>query len=221
MSLLDALELIEDQQPHSPPMQMAIDEVLLRRATVPTLRLYRWSTAAISFGYFSRFEDVRVFSNERALVRRWTGGGIVMHGDDLTYSFAVPAAHSFGAASAREIYVFIHRAIAGALRESGINATLAASPAPRVSDACFANPVTADVLVEGHKVAGAAQRRCRAGLLQQGSIQLQRLPENFAREFCRAISHAISQSDVTPLCLSEARKLADLKYATHAWLTRR
>ena len=202
-------------------MHMALDEALLRTARDPVLRFYRWRAPAVSFGYFSRFEEVSEFSAERELVRRWTGGGIVMHGEDLTYSFITPAAHSLYERGAREIYSLLHRAITTALARSRVNATLAASTAPRISDACFANPVYADVLVDGRKVAGAAQRRTRAGLLQQGSIQGLVLSEEFGREFSSAMSATPRPAEISPQCLSLATGLAASKYATSEWLTRR
>ena len=72
-------------------MNMAIDEALLESATIPTIRFYRWNSPALSFGYFGTFSDVAIYAAERDLVRRWTGGGIVLHGDDLTYSIIIPA----------------------------------------------------------------------------------------------------------------------------------
>ena len=70
---------------------MAIDEALLEAVTIPSIRFYRWNSPALSFGYFGKFSDVAEYATERDLVRRWTGGGIVFHGDDLTYSIVIPA----------------------------------------------------------------------------------------------------------------------------------
>jgi lipoate-protein ligase A len=72
-------------------MNMAIDEALLESLTLPAVRFYRWQSPALSFGYFGRFADVASYQSERDLVRRWTGGGIVFHGEDLTYSILIPA----------------------------------------------------------------------------------------------------------------------------------
>jgi lipoate-protein ligase A len=221
VSFVDALDVIDDRELREPAVHMALDEALLRTATDPVLRFYRWRAPAASFGYFSRLEEVRQLSGERELVRRWTGGGIVMHGEDLTYSFVVPAAHSLCGKAAREIYAALHRAIASALARGGVNATLAISAAPRISDACFANPVQADVLIGSRKVAGAAQRRTRAGLLQQGSIQLHGLPQMFTDDFASAICATPRLAGISERCLSIATELARSKYATAAWLTRR
>ncbi len=89
--LFAGLNIYYDVATHSPAMNMAIDEALLGSATIPTIRFYRWRSPALSFGYFGKFSDVAIYAAERDLVRRWTGGGIVFHGDDLTYSIVIPA----------------------------------------------------------------------------------------------------------------------------------
>src|SRR6266567_4752721 len=110
------LAIYHDESPHSAAMNMAIDEALLETAVVPTIRFYRWRSPALSFGYFGKFADVADYAVERDLVRRWTGGGIVFHGDDLTYSIIIPAGSEFSSASSKSIYAVIHAALCNALR---------------------------------------------------------------------------------------------------------
>src|SRR5438132_1891082 len=100
-------------------MNMAIDEALLEHASSPSIRFYRWDHPALSFGYFGKFADVANYSTERDLVRRWTGGGIVFHGDDLTYSIVVPASDSVFTESAISIYENVHLALSNALISNG------------------------------------------------------------------------------------------------------
>src|SRR5947199_8542442 len=178
MPIFTKLEIYRDATPRSAAVNMAIDEALLEMAKVPSLRFYQWKSVALSFGYFGNFADVANYATERDLVLRWTGGGIVFHGEDLTYSIIIPATEPAFGESPKSIYEKIHRALADALAERGQRATVAAilDRGAGVSDAgynghCFANPVCADVMIEGRKIAGAAQRRTRAGLLHQGSIQ--------------------------------------------------
>src|SRR6476660_2781306 len=90
-SLFATLHVYHDDSSHSAAMNMAIDEALLESAAVPSIRFYGWQFPALSFGYFGRFFDVASYACERDLVRRWTGGGIVFHGDDLTYSIVLPS----------------------------------------------------------------------------------------------------------------------------------
>src|SRR5947208_1564278 len=163
--LFAALDIYYNDDEHSAAMNMAIDEALLDSVAVPSIRFYRWDSPALSFGYFGRFADVADYATARDIVRRWTGGGIVFHGDDLTYAIIVPGGDPLFAKSAGVIYEKIHRALCRALLEQGQDATVAdvANARTSVSDRgykhCFANPVRADVMLDGHKVAGAAQRR--------------------------------------------------------------
>ena len=181
--LFARLDICYDVAPHSAAMNMAIDEALLETTVVPTIRFYRWHSPALSFGYFGKFSQVSIYAAERDLVRRWTGGGIVFHGEDLTYSILIPASDSVFNESSIAIYEKIHRSLAVALNGVGERAVVAGGVDPggialskhatvSASDYnCFANPVRADLMIDDRKIAGAAQRRTRRGLLQQGSIQ--------------------------------------------------
>src|ERR1700689_396612 len=80
---LPELSFFDDAEPHSAALNMAIDEALLAIISRPVLRIYRWSRAAVSFGCFERWLPVQAAHPAREPVRRWTGGGIVLHGDDL------------------------------------------------------------------------------------------------------------------------------------------
>ena len=220
-----ALEVCHDQVACSAAMNMAIDEALLECSTVPAIRFYRWQSPALSFGYFGRFADVARYHTERDLVRRWTGGGIVFHGQDLTYSVVMPASDAAFNESSMSIYENIHRALVDALEENGQHAILAAIGSDggftAVNDPgynCFANPVRADVIMDGRKIAGAAQRRTRRGLLQQGSIQGTELAENLAEQFAHALSANCRERKVDEEILKLARELAERKYGTERWL---
>lgn len=213
------LDVYDDADRHSAPMNMAIDEALLESVRVPSLRFYGWRAPSLSFGYFGRFADVAAEQNGRETVRRWTGGGIVLHGEDLTYSVILPARDGAKLPPAREIYEEVHDAIRRALATQA--AALARADAPKLSEACFANPVVADVLVEGRKIAGAAQRRTRAGLLHQGSIQYENLPLDFRAAFARELCPSAENRVLSAELLARAEELARAKYGTAEWLHRR
>jgi lipoyl(octanoyl) transferase len=231
--LFGALEVCHDKVGHSAAVNMAIDESLLEYAALPAIRFYRWQSPALSFGYFGRFADVVRYP--RDLVRRWTGGGIVFHGDDLTYSIVIPANDAAFAESSMSIYEKVHQALCDALSEAGQPAVVAAGAdrvpggagvAPRtgISDAgysCFANPVRADVMIDGRKIAGAAQRRTRRGLLQQGSIQGIEFGNSLAEQFAQALSTNCCERKVDEEILNRARELAEQKYGTESWLRKR
>jgi lipoate-protein ligase A len=245
-SLFEDLDIYDDTSPRSVAMNMAIDEALLECAAVPSIRFYRWQSPALSFGYFGKFSDVAIFAGERDLVRRWTGGGIVLHGEDLTYSIVIPSTDPAFGQPSLAIYEKIHRALAHALNAMGEDAVVAGGVDPGDSkrgarqtasavadrrsldpavDAssynCFANPVRADVMIDGRKIAGAAQRRTRRGLLQQGSIQGVNLDNRFADRFANALSSNCGRFEITEEIFQRAQELALGKYGNTAWLRKR
>src|SRR5882724_9689758 len=150
--LFAALDIYNDTTPRSAAMNMAIDEALLECAQVPSIRFYRWDHAALSFGYSGRFADVSSYAAQRDLVRRWTGGGIVFHEDDLTYSIVITANDPVFDESSMSIYENVHHALRDALDSNGTElATVAAAYDHRIQtnsavtdhhyNDCFANPV--------------------------------------------------------------------------------
>jgi lipoyl(octanoyl) transferase len=221
VNILDELDLYDDRKPRSAALNMAVDEALLETATAPSLRLYLWRGPALSFGYFGSYADVASQHSDREIVRRWTGGGIVPHGDDLTYSVIVPANHPFSAHSSLTIYSTLHEAIREALSKNGIEATLTNSVSAKVSEDCFANAVRADVISEGRKIAGAAHRRSRQGLLHQGSIQKMNLPRRFSDDFAQTLCDQFARRTVSTDLVDRAKTIAQAKYGTAEWLMRR
>jgi lipoyl(octanoyl) transferase len=219
--LFVALNVYHDIASRSAALNMAIDEALLELAEIPTIRFYRWDHPALSFGYFGKFADVANHSAQRDLVRRWTGGGIVFHGEDLTYSIVIPASEPAFGESSVSIYEQIHNAIRGALAANGQSVELAANGAPKISDSCFANPVRADVMRDGQKIAGAAQRRTRRGLLQQGSIQDVDLTNKFADQFANELCSERYHKTLDERLTSRAHEIAEQKYGTQVWLRKR
>jgi lipoate-protein ligase A len=232
--LLDGLIVINDGEFRSAASNMAIDEALLESSVAPLLRFYRWDHPALSFGYFGRFSDVATH-DDRDIVRRWTGGGVVFHDDNLTYALIIPAAHPIFRESSAAVYEATHRAIQQALLGYGVTAKLVTVAAlsdrrdqtvSAVGDRpykgqCFATPVNADVMLNEKKIAGAAQRRTRQGLLHQGSIQNVKLPVDFGMEFARLLARQFHEQSLADETLSRAVELAETKYATDHWLRKR
>ncbi|HEX4341929.1 MAG TPA: hypothetical protein VH255_00975 [Verrucomicrobiae bacterium] len=163
---------------------MALDEALLEampRLGQPMLRFYNWTERAATFGYFQKFAEVERTTRLRPLVRRPTGGGIVPHDADWTYSFAFPANHEWHSLHATESYHRVHEWIQWAFAKLNVQTELAAcckkletthaKPGAVLPGECFLGYEKSDVLWRGRKIAGAAQRRNKLGLLIQGSVQ--------------------------------------------------
>jgi lipoate-protein ligase A len=216
--LFPNLVAILDPEPHSAPLNMAIDEVLLQRMKGPALRIYRWSEPAVSFGYFGGVAEAEKVAAGRALVRRWTGGGIVEHGEDVTYTLMVPREHAFCLHSPAESYRLIHEVICEVLAGEGIHAEVVPVADTCGGGECFANPVLYDVVANGRKIAGAAQRRTRWGLLHQGSILAGRELPGFAESVTRALGAQVQLCALGEDEVAAARVLAEEKYGTAEWL---
>jgi lipoate-protein ligase A len=219
--MFEALHLHDDHDVRSAALNMAVDEALLSDAAVPLLRFYQWRQPSLSFGYFGRYAEAAGEAGERELVRRWTGGGIVPHGADVTYSIIIPAAHLFFQKSSPEIYSALHEAIRRALESNGVSARLAGNAAPKISENCFANAVRADVMDADRKIAGAAHRRTRNGLLHQGSIQQPDLPNRFRNDLAQMLCARFVKKNISPAILERATAICESKYATVGWLERR
>jgi lipoate-protein ligase A len=147
---------------------------------------------------------------------------VVPHGEDITYTLIVPSEEPFFRRSARESYRLIHEEIAAYLNGSvnglGRAVGVAAQSEGKVSDACFENPVAFDLLAGGMKIAGAAQRRTRCGLLHQGSIRFPGMKPGFSEGLPGVFAPKPARRGLSPSELESAHQLAAQKYATETWL---
>jgi len=153
---------------------MALDEALLEavsRLGKPVLRFYGWTEPAATFGYFQKYADVERATALRPLIRRPTGGGIVPHDADWTYSLAFPPGHEWHSLKAEESYRRVHEWIQAAFARLKIVTILAPNAHRAGPGQCFVGHEKFDLLWNGKKIAGAAQRRNKLGLLIQGSVQ--------------------------------------------------
>lgn len=216
--MLATLHFWSDPVERDGPENMAVDEWLAETCDQPVLRVYRWQPEWGSFGYFVKTLDLP--TAEVRWVRRWTGGGIVDHRSDRTYTLFVP--RGFGLAEARggESYRIIHGALVGAFRDAGVDAALSGEMPAAAGGECFRQPVEHDVLdAEGRKIAGAGQRRSLRGLLHQGSVATKDriLP---AEGLAKRLAHDVVPRDFLPDPLDLCERVAR-RYGAETWLTRR
>ena len=146
-----------------------------------------------------------VFAENIQLCRRLTGGGIVDHRNDWTYALILHSHLEAAQIPATELYEKTHRCIQQALATQSIETQLAPCPRacgqtpanpPTGPSQCFVSPTANDVLhPNGKKIAGAAMKRTRQGLLIQGSINRSALPETFSyKELFNTLSEQIANS---------------------------
>jgi len=201
---------------------MAVDEALLIHAERPVLRLYSWAEAAATFGYFQPFEEACAATALRPLIRRCTGGGVVPHDADWTYSLVIPRGHAWYRLPAVESYRRLHQWVADSIGEG---ARLAECCDSEGTGRCFVGFERHDVLWQGRKIAGAAQRRNRSGLLIQGSI---RPPEGMERAEweerllkCAPAGVRWASHELDPAMQDEAERLVATKYGNPEYNRRR
>lgn len=162
-------------------MNMALDDALLHSVadgrSTPVLRIYRWQPAALTIGYAQPIDAGIDLGACRALgidvVRRPTGGRAVLHDREVTYAVIAPIGTPFGASVAES-----YRVIAGVLRnvlgKFGLPVELVPgkSRGQQGRAVCFTAPAQYELLIDGCKVVGCAQKRRGHGFLQHGSIPL-------------------------------------------------
>jgi len=206
-----------------PAFNMAMDEALLEAAPRlgrPVLRFYSWTEPAASFGYFQKYLEVERLTALRPLVRRPTGGGLVPHDADWTYSLSFPPSHEWYSLTAIESYRRIHAWLQAAFSRLRIRTELAPAACKSAVGQCFAGYVQFDLLWQGKKIAGAAQRRRRDGLLIQGSVQPPRVTVP-RRDWEQAMREVVNETQKTPEQVLEpdeilqrrAQELVEQKYS--------
>jgi lipoyl(octanoyl) transferase len=224
---------------------MAADEALLESAStgLASLRFYGWSEPTLSLGYFqpSELRKQNPILERLPWVRRQTGGAALVHDLEVTYALALPPGAPWQTGSSW--LCRMHTIISRGLLELGVSAQAYAPPSARealfTGFLCFRHFTSGDLMIDGAKVVGSAQRRQRGALLQHGGILLaksaftpalpgiQELSGRAAApaEICSIVKQAFA--DETGWQLSEVgwndaelrrtQELATAKYGTDAW----
>ncbi len=214
---------------------MALDFLLLQRypeAAAPRFRHYEWRGPAFTFGYSQKIEFVRAnlpTGESFDLCRRPTGGGIVDHRHDWTYGLVLPRGHVLYDERAAQSYRIIHACLAAALGELGQPAAVKTECEPCADGPgiCFQRAERYDVVnaLTGAKIAGAAQKRNKHGLLFQGSIEKSAVGpvdwDDFSAHFVAALAHALrAGAQATPwpdLAEPEVEGLIE-QYSAPEWI---
>lgn len=201
------------------PAQMACDEALLAEAETPVLRVFRWKRPWVTAGLFTPWQIAVQTRPDLPWCRRWTGGGVVVHENDFTFSLIAPREDRWAKLRPADSYRELHVHLGLALMPCNPRTTLAATDAPAGQE-CFAGPVMHDVLVGDRKAAGGAQRRTKRGLLHQGSIQGALLESDFARHLAGALGGEVVEWVPGDGFEERVRLLAEQKYADPEFLQR-
>jgi len=222
---------------------MAIDEaVFLMREKLglpATLRFYAWKPAAVSMGYFQKIEDPSLEEYKRQkipIVRRFTGGGAILHRNEITYSLAC-STHEFSAfKDITKTQQLVHEAIILGLQNLGINAELERKETERPDPYfCFVNPSKYDVVEAGRKIVGSAQRRKNKAFFQHGSILMdnkipfegaekrykEKIIDSLTLGFEKRLGIRLRPGQLTKEEVRLSQELRETKYSTQNWNYRR
>lgn len=177
-----------------PYMNMAIDEVLTRKCidsedSTAAIRFYTWKEASCSIGYFQKIENVLKSPNDKRVpvVRRPTGGGIVYHGNDITFSIVKRRMQPGRQENITSFYKLIGESLLRGLERLGFTCTsYHPEDESHRSDKerkplngslshqsyCSETPAKYDIMIDGSKVAGYAARKSQGAVLCQGYLDV-------------------------------------------------
>lgn len=208
---------------HAGAYNMAADQAWLEQSELPVLRIYTWDQPTVTIGYAQSLPKLQGALPGWPVVRRWTGGGVVFHEQDFTYSVIVPASHPWAETTPLESYRLIHGSLAAALVANGQTGCRLAMPEDLVEGPfCFTAPALHDVIRGPVKVAGAGQRRGKLGFLHQGSVQQVRLTVDFWSNWAAQLAKNVLITETTPPGIAErAQELTEKRFSLPQWLAER
>ena len=134
------------------------------------LRIYDWDEPAVTIGHHARAFSLYDPSLDIPVIPRPTGGGAVLHKDDITFSLSVPERGFFSHGITRS-YLRISRIFARALHDCGMQVSMEGS-SKRFSRVCFDRSAPEELVFAGRKIMGLALLRSRGCLLFQGVLPL-------------------------------------------------
>lgn len=173
------------------------------------LRFYTWARPTLSLGHFEQpgvIDWARAECDRVDVVRRPTGGRVVLHGDDLTYAIVIPRNPGCGLT---ETYRMISKCLVRGMSHLGLavelqKGTIAKTEVRRKP--CFASASRYEITYRGRKLVGSAQKVGKDSVLQHGSIALGPAYLDVARYMaCDDAERAALRSDTqaSTICLHE------------------
>ena len=160
----------------APALNMAIDDVFFHKAIedqdTAIIRFFKFNKACISIGKNQKLDSlpINISNSELEIVRRPTGGGAVIHRDDLCYSIVIPEYYLGKHASLLRSYSLITDGLKSGFQLCGVNVEYGTDDTNKVEPLCFNKALPYELAIHGEKLVGSAQRRAKGILLQQGSI---------------------------------------------------
>ncbi len=146
------------------------------QGSLPTVRLYQWAEPTLSYGRLQSQETAEAMATAlgaTAVVQRPTGGGMVFHDSDISFSVVWRRDHPGLPPCIKNVYRLFHEAIADEFREQGMDVLLHQAEGEKRTPpgACYQEFSQDDILWKGQKLVGGALRVTSWGRLYQGNFK--------------------------------------------------
>ncbi len=208
------LRIIIDS-PKSAAFNMSADLYLYSKSkqsdTDVNLRIYRWKQPTLTLGYMQKRDSIcdnkTLQKDNVTIIRRATGGRTVLHWDDITYSFIFSTKIDFLGSSINTTYDIISKALSRSLNELEIKCEKHSSrqsvidARSDIKNPCFLSPNRNEIMIDGKKLIGSAQKRGANSVLQHGSIPLN-------KSFRKVVDYLSISSAHKSIILEELNKKA-------------
>ncbi|MEF3279694.1 MAG: hypothetical protein K6357_01835 [Elusimicrobiota bacterium] len=213
---------------------MSCDEIFCE--TMPEkyiLRFFNWAKNGITFGLSQRFSVVLKELNEIEqsldITRRPTGGGLVIHKNDITFSFIFYSPEEF---NPLKTYEKLHTAITKEYLKNGIELNLLNSKTQNYDinnniTNCFKKPVEKDIMAGNRKILGGAIRKFSDYILYQASLQMPDARENLMlhskiiiKAFEKEFNLSFHEFILNDLYYHKITQKKQEKYSNQNWIKR-
>ncbi len=175
---------------------MALDEKIFKTYLldgVGILRLYRWKRPSFTYGFSQQPQDqidlAACAGDAVGVAKRITGGGVLFHDDEITYSFVCSKTDIAEPQGVFVDYRNICRFLIRFYQSLGLGAGFALesldfNDRSGAHELCSAAYEKYDIVIGGNKIGGNAQKRNRQAIFQHGAIPCS-INWDFARKYLK------------------------------------
>jgi lipoate-protein ligase A len=185
---------------------MAADNTLFLcfpQQRIPTLRIYSWQNPFITLGYHQKIDFLT--SKSFPFTRRITGGGAILHYQELTYSLVCSLEDLDLPYSPKKTYQVLSSFLFCFYQKLGLKPYFAKDVFKENlignKNFCYSWWEEFDIVIEGKKIGGNAQRRRKNYLFQHGSI-----PQKIDFSLVSIVIKGVDDLEKKSICLDSLLK---------------
>ncbi len=200
-----------DSPKMSAKANMDFDKSLLENFDgTPLFRLYSWEDNSFTIGRFQKLEEIQNIERFGTnYAKRMTGGGLLLHGFDVSYSIVLPISQ-LGRRGVKESYEFLCQFILNFYKDLGFKSAWAKdilSDSLSKSPFCQEGFEPYDIIIEGKKIGGNAQKRTKNLILQHGSIPLRKDKRKYSGYSLEELGIELSEKETKERLLKSFKEL--------------